>query len=84
VTADDLMQKAWRATESAKLLLGAGDTDGACNRAYYAIFDAAKAALLAVRADVDPNSIKSHSRLISAFSLHVVKTGHLSADHGRL
>jgi uncharacterized protein (UPF0332 family) len=40
-----LMQKAARALDSARLLLDAGDTDGACNRAYYAMFDAARAAL---------------------------------------
>ena len=39
------MQKADRALASARLLLDAGDTDGACNRAYYAMFDAARAAL---------------------------------------
>jgi uncharacterized protein (UPF0332 family) len=83
VTPGDVLQKAWRATESAKLLLNAGDTDGACNRAYYAIFDAAKVALLAVRPDVDPATIKSHGGLISAFSLHLVKAGHLPIEHGR-
>ena len=40
------MGKASRAVASAKLLLDAGDVDGACNRAYYAMFDAAHAALL--------------------------------------
>ncbi len=39
----DLIIKAERAIESAKLLHEAGDVDGACNRAYYAMFDAAKA-----------------------------------------
>ena len=36
-----------RAMDSSKLLYKAGDVDGACNRAYYAMFDAAKAILLA-------------------------------------
>lgn len=40
------MQKADRALASARLLLDAGDTEGACNRAYYAMFDAARAALV--------------------------------------
>ncbi|MDW5419090.1 HEPN domain-containing protein [Iodobacter sp. CM08] len=44
----DLIAKAERAIQSAKLLHEAGDVDGACNRAYYAMFDAAKAVLLAV------------------------------------
>ena len=42
----DLLHKAERAVESARLLLGDGDVDGACNRAYYAMFDAIRAALL--------------------------------------
>ena len=73
MTAKDLMEKAWRAVESAKLLLNVGDTDGACNRAYYAMFDGAKAALLAIRAEVDTNAIKSHSGLISQFKLPSIK-----------
>lgn len=40
------MTKASRAIASAKLLLADGDLDGACNRAYYAMFDAARAALI--------------------------------------
>lgn len=34
------------AATSTRLLPNAGDTSGACNRAYYAMFDAAHAALL--------------------------------------
>lgn len=40
------MAKPSRAIASAQLLLDAGDVDGASNRAYYAMFDAAHAALL--------------------------------------
>ena len=43
----ELFEKAIRAVSSARLLLASGDADGACNRAYYAMFDAARAALLA-------------------------------------
>ena len=43
---DVLMKKAVRACASARVLLDLGDVDGACNRAYYAMFDAARAALL--------------------------------------
>ena len=39
---DDLFEKAIRAVTSAKLLLVSDDADGACNRAYYAMFDAAR------------------------------------------
>ena len=41
---EEYMVKAKRAISSAKMLLDDGDIDGACNRAYYAMFDAAHAA----------------------------------------
>ena len=47
--AQDLLAKAIRAAASAKVLLDTGDADGACNRAYDAMYDAARAALLASR-----------------------------------
>ena len=50
-----LMAKADRACSSARTLLDLGDVDGACNRAYYAMFDAARAALLASGSSVRPN-----------------------------
>ena len=83
MNADDLMGKAQRAVASARLLLDAGDTDGACNRAYYAMFDAARAALLASRAPVEAEVARTHNGLIAAFSLHLVKTGRVSIDLGR-
>ena len=39
--------KAERALHAARLLNAAGEIEGACNRAYYAMYDAAHAALLA-------------------------------------
>ena len=47
LTSITLMAKAERACSSARALLDLGDVDGACNRAYYAMLDAARAALLA-------------------------------------
>jgi uncharacterized protein (UPF0332 family) len=41
----EIMDKARKALASARILLTAGDSDGATNRAYYAMFDAAIAAL---------------------------------------
>ena len=38
----ELFTKAKTAATSARILLNAGDVDGACNRAYYAMFDAAR------------------------------------------
>ena len=83
MNAQDLMAKARRALVSAHTLFGDGDNDGACNRAYYAMFDAARAALIASNAPVPPEVAKTHSGLISAFSLHLVKTGRLPVELGR-
>ena len=77
------MTKASRALASAKLLLDSGDVDGACNRAYYAMFDAARAALLSISAPVPAEIARTHSGLITAFSLHLVKPGLVAVDHGR-
>lgn len=69
VTAEAPMSKAMRACASARVLLDLGDVDGACNRAYYAMFDAARAALLATEAPVETHLGKTHSGLIAAFGL---------------
>jgi uncharacterized protein (UPF0332 family) len=81
--AKELFQKAERALLSAKVLLDVGDTDGACSRAYYAMFDAARAALLISQAPVHAEIARTHSGLITAFSLHLVKTNLVSVDLGR-
>lgn len=64
-------------------MLDAGDADGACNRAYYAMFDAARSALLASGAPVESEIARTHGGLISAFSLHLVKPGRVSIELGR-
>jgi uncharacterized protein (UPF0332 family) len=83
VTPQELIAKAQRALASAKLLLDSGDVDDACNRAYYAMFDAARAALLSVQAPVHAEVARTHSGLIAAFSLHLVKPGLIAVEHGR-
>ncbi len=82
LTAADLLARAQRAATSAKLLFDAGDLGGACNRAYYAMFDAARAALLAANAPVK-SEVETHSGLIAAFSLHLVKPGIIPAQQGK-
>jgi uncharacterized protein (UPF0332 family) len=78
--AKDLMAKALQAAASAKLLLDTGDADGASNRAYYAMYDAARAVLL-----VSGHSIgKTHKGVLNAFSDHLVKNGPLPKEMGRL
>ncbi|MBO4121282.1 HEPN domain-containing protein [Cupriavidus gilardii] len=78
------MAKADRARASARALLDLGDVDGACNRAYYAMFDAAKAALLASGAAVRADIGKTHSGLIKAFGDHLIKQGPIPKEMGRL
>ena len=83
LTAEALMSKAVRAGASARALLDLGDVDGACNRAYYAMFDAARAALLASGAPVQPDFGKTHAGLIAAFGLQLVKNGPITKELGR-
>ena len=52
LTPEAMMTKAEAACSSARVLLEHCDADGAANRAYYAMFDAARAALLASGAPV--------------------------------
>lgn len=75
MNATALLHKANTALSSARLLLQSGDADGACNRAYYAMFDAARAALMAYQDSDEVLSLKTHSGLISSFSLQLVKPG---------
>jgi uncharacterized protein (UPF0332 family) len=77
------MDKAQKALASARLLLDAGDTDGATNRAYYAMFDAAIAALSWAGADVGQSHPKTHGGLITSFGQKLVTTGKLQAEFGR-
>jgi uncharacterized protein (UPF0332 family) len=83
-TPQALMAKADTACASARALLDLGDVDGAANRAYYAMFDAARAALLSSGAPVPPEVARTHSGLIAAFGTHLVKNGPVSRDMGRL
>jgi len=78
-----LLSKAQRACDSAQMLLEAGDVDGACNRAYFAMFDAARAALL-IRDAYGPFAEgKTHCGLIAAFGLSLVKPGLVSRELGK-
>ncbi|QFY44971.1 HEPN domain-containing protein [Candidatus Methylospira mobilis] len=82
MTADTYMSKADRAAKSARTLLDVGDIDGACDRAYYAMFNAARAALIASGATISDSATKTHRGLIGAFGLHLVKTNLIAADLG--
>lgn len=77
------MRRADRAMRSAKLLLSDEDVVGACNRAYYAMFEAAQASVLCA-GKADPADIRTHSGLIRRFGIDVVQTGLVPREIGRL
>jgi uncharacterized protein (UPF0332 family) len=77
------LQKAETGVRSAKLLLEAGDTDGACSRAYYAMYDAARATLAWAGVAPERGEFRSHHGLISAFGLHLVKPGLFPVEVGK-
>ena len=65
------------------MLLENGFTDEAGSRAYYAMFDAARAALIALDAPVEAEAARTHSGLRSAFARYVVKPGLVHRETGR-
>jgi len=77
-----LMAKARRALKSARLVSNDGDPDSACNRAYYAMFNAARAALHWRKVAKEAQG-KTHAGLIAAFALHLVKPGKIGVDQQR-
>ena len=83
MTADQLLAKAKQALISAQALLANGDADGAGNRAYYAMFDAARAALILMKAGTPEEVAKTHNGLLRAFSLHLIKTNLFPVDLGK-
>ena len=60
-------------------LMTSAHYDDALSRAYYVMFYAAKAMLLAI--DSDPHS---HSGVISQFSQHFIKSGQIDRQYGRM
>jgi uncharacterized protein (UPF0332 family) len=80
--AQALVKKGERALVSAKVNLLEGDMDGAVNRAYYAMFNIARAALLS--AGIPESELpRSHNGLIGAFGEESVKVRKLDPDLGR-
>lgn len=59
-----------------------GDYEGACSRAYYAMFHAASLIEAAVGTG-DATSYKTHSGLIAAFHRTLVLPGIIDREHGR-
>ena len=79
----DLWAKALNAAASARALLERGDGSGATSRAYYAMFNAARA-LLWLRDGIEPSESKKHASTIRKFSEQFVKTGLVPVALGRL
>lgn len=77
------LRKAVRAPTSARLLARDGDHEGACNRAYYAMFDAAHAAFIPTGERFDPRATKTHRGLIVTFGQTLIQSGQLPAELGR-
>jgi uncharacterized protein (UPF0332 family) len=79
LSAAEFLAKAETALQSAKRDLAARDFDGAANRLYYAMFHAAKAALLRVGASAEGK----HGMIIAQFGLRLCKNGPLPTELGR-
>jgi uncharacterized protein (UPF0332 family) len=77
------LPKAEIGVKSARMLLEAGDTDGACSRAYYAMYDAARATLAWASVTPESGSFRTHHGLMAAFSMRLVKAGLFPAEPGR-
>jgi uncharacterized protein (UPF0332 family) len=77
--ARNLARKSQRALRSARLGLEDGDSDGAVNRAYYAMFNIARAALLSGGVPEEGLPV-AHKELIAAFRQYAVQTGQIDRD----
>ena len=77
-----LWAKALEAAKAAHVLFATGDCNGATNRAYYAMFDAART-LLRQNQKMNSDVMRKHATTIGQFSLFYVHTGILGKEHGR-
>lgn len=77
------LRKAETSVKSARMLLDAGDTDSACSRSYYAMYDAARACLAWAGFEPVRGEFKTHHGLMTAFSMHLVKPGIFPAEIGK-
>ena len=70
MTPEQYLKRAHQRLHATHVLLEDGAFEDACNRAYYAVFEAARAALAAVGQPIP----KSHRGLNSQFHEHVIRT----------
>lgn len=76
-----LMVKARASLGASEMLLDGGCIESAVNRAYFAMFHAARAAL-AMTDDVPGSIAKRHTTVISAFGLKIVREGRIGIHLG--
>lgn len=79
MSAAEFLRKADNAVAAARRELAAGDAEAAANRLYYAMFHAARAALISIG---EPDQGK-HGTVIARFGRHFCKSGPLPPDLGR-
>jgi uncharacterized protein (UPF0332 family) len=77
-----LEENARDAAEEARVLFRAKLYRGACSRAYYAMFNSARA-MLATRGH-QPEKTKTHKTVLRLFSLEFVKNGPYGAETGQM
>jgi uncharacterized protein (UPF0332 family) len=70
--------KALRMAQTARSAHRTGDYDSAANRAYYAMFNAARAGLDVVT-DLEVTDVRRHTAVLQLFSFHLVNPGLVSA-----
>jgi len=79
----ELWNKALEAADDARLLLREGRFNGASNRAYYAMFNAARA-LLIERHGADALDVKRRATVLRLFSRHFIEPGLFEARFGAI
>jgi uncharacterized protein (UPF0332 family) len=79
----DLWTSALKAASDAHFLLEAGRCETACNRAYYAMFNVARALLLELP-DQPARKIKTHASVIRSFSLAFIRNGPFDLKFGEV
>lgn len=81
MSVESFRTKSRNALATARSSLAAGDFDAAVNRAYYAMFDLARAAL-AYEGALDFESSRKHKTVLSRLSEHFVRSGRLDRRFG--
>jgi uncharacterized protein (UPF0332 family) len=77
------MRKAEASLSAARRNFQAHDANTTCECAYYAMFNAAHAALFALGVEGLSTPIKTHGGLVAKFSQEVTLPGRLPRDHGK-